>query len=202
MTLKRLEMTALKINNKINTSYTLLDAGCRTKDLLPFLDQEKVQYFGTDIVPGDNVLQCDLQKNLSFKDKEFDVVVALDVLEHLDNPHFTIKELMRVGKKYLYISLPNMYHFTFRYNFLRGKGISGKYSFHPYPVIDRHKWILSYTEALEFIKHNTAECKYNIYNILPNRGRTKYISAPIEKFFSKIFPNFFVYGVLFEIKLE
>lgn len=40
-------------------------------------------------------------------DGTFDLVVACEVLEHLDNPENALKELFRISKKYVFISVPN-----------------------------------------------------------------------------------------------
>jgi SAM-dependent methyltransferase len=176
-------------------------------DLKPLL-QNCSQYFGTDIIPppiGDGdireILSCDLEQPLPFGDGSFDVVVALDVLEHLNNPHGTIRELLRVARKAVLISLPNMYYIQFRLNFLRGR-LSEKYCFHPHPVVDRHRWILSYSEALQFIRINAAEYHIEYEMVLPRRGRTKLIMEPLERWLGKTWPNLFAYGILFEITLR
>ena len=125
-------------------------------ELKPLLKGCK-EYFGTDLIPTDGVLQCNLEEKLPFKDNAYDVVTALDVLEHLNNPHGALHELCRVAKKTVLVSLPNMYYIEFRLRFLRGGGISGKYNFLSQPILDRHRWILSYGEALGFVAANTAE---------------------------------------------
>ena len=121
MSLARLEQCAEHIDRR-HSGYTLLDAGCRTMDLKPLL-KGCTDYFGSDLIPAEGVVQCDLEKRLPFKDNSYDVVTALDVLEHLENPHAALKELCRVAKKSVMISLPNMFYIKFRLNFLRGRGI-------------------------------------------------------------------------------
>ena len=200
MSLARLGMCAARINLR-HDKYSLLDAGCRTMDLKPLLNG-CLKYHGSDLIPSEGVLQCDLEKPLPFKDNEFDVVTALDVLEHLDDPHGALQELCRVAKKSVLISLPNMYYIEFRWNFLRGRGLSGKYAFPAQPVLDRHRWVLSYSEALAFIHENTYSYTVEHEMILPVRGRTKLIAEPIEKWLAMKWPNLFSYGVLFEIKLD
>jgi SAM-dependent methyltransferase len=124
----RLQMCAGRINARYK-DYMLLDAGCRTMDLKPLL-KNCLQYFGTDLVSqtSHEVLQCDLEKPLPFEDNSFDIVTALDVLEHLNNPHEALKELFRISRKAVFISLPNLYYIQFRLNFLRGY-LSEKYVF-------------------------------------------------------------------------
>ena len=200
MTFARLDLCAERINRQYS-DYTLLDIGCRTMDLKPKLKSCK-KYYGADLVPGEDVLECNLQQKLPFEDNEFDIITALDVLEHLDNPHIVLPELLRVARKSVIISLPNMYHIIFRLLFLRGKGISGKYLFPPHPVLDRHRWILSYDEAVRFVYESASEFKVEHEKILIPRGRTKLISEPIEKVLADKWPNLFVYGILFEIKVD
>ncbi|MDC5850443.1 class I SAM-dependent methyltransferase [Vibrio europaeus] len=200
MSMARLEMCAERINSK-HKDYTLLDAGCRTMALKPLLNNCK-EYFGSDLIPAEGVLECNLEKPLPFEDNSFDVVTALDVIEHLDNPHGALKELMRVAKKSVIVSLPNMFYIEFRMRFLRGGGISGKYSFPAQPILDRHRWILSYDEAVTFIRENTKGSSVTSEMILPVRGKTKAIAEPTEKWLAKTWPNLFAYGVLFEITVE
>lgn len=60
---------------------------------------------------------------LPYKDNSFDLVVCTEVLEHLDAPSKILKEILRVSKKYLLISVPNEPFFMLS-NFLRGKNLS------------------------------------------------------------------------------
>lgn len=43
---------------------------------------------------------------MSFADRQFDVATALEVLEHLEQPQLAVRELVRVTKKHLIISVP------------------------------------------------------------------------------------------------
>jgi len=200
MSLARLNLCANMINKK-HTCYSLLDLGCRTMSLKALLDECQT-YHGTDLIPSEGVLQCDLEEKLPFDDNSYDVVTVLDVLEHLNSPHSSFNESLRVARKTVYVSLPNMYYIEFRMRFLRGNGISGKYKFSPTPILDRHRWILSYSEAIEFIKKNTTGCNVNIIPIVPGYRRYKFFANPIHKLLAKKWPNMFAYGVLFEINLD
>lgn len=46
-------------------------------------------------------------QNLDFEDDEFDIVTALEVLEHMPNPSQAVRELCRVGTRYLLVSVPS-----------------------------------------------------------------------------------------------
>jgi len=126
----------------------VLDVGCdarHLKRLLPGLD-----YLGIDIA-GDPDIVIDLEKvpALPFGDREFDLVICSEVLEHLDNLHHTFGELARVTKKRLLVSLPNCWSAA-RLPLRRGIGSIGHYGLPPLRPADRHKWFFSASEALAF----------------------------------------------------
>ena len=87
--------------------YLVLDAGCGTGHNMRFLAEEGA-YVGVDVssqalhfcqANGHKTLvQGNLDK-LPFKDGSFDVVFALDVIEHTQNPWVVIHQLKRVLKK-------------------------------------------------------------------------------------------------------
>jgi SAM-dependent methyltransferase len=170
--------------------FTLLDLGCRTMELKSLL-RGCTSYVGTDLLSSTpDVVSCDLNQPLPFASKSFDVVTCLEVLEHLDKPHQALGEALRVARRSVYISLPNMYHFRFRIAFLSGF-LSNKYRFHPDPVLDRHKWIMSYDEAVRFVDHNSRPHKVTHAKTIVRRVRTRAISTPIERRFAERWPNLF-----------
>jgi len=61
--------------------------------------------------------------NLSFKKNVFDLVIATEILEHLDNPDRALQEIKRISKKYCIFSVPNEPYFR-TMNFLRGKNLT------------------------------------------------------------------------------
>jgi len=52
----------------------------------------------------------------------YELVIASEVLEHLDKPEVALKELFRISKRYVYISVPNEPIWRVA-NFMRGKYI-------------------------------------------------------------------------------
>ncbi len=44
--------------------------------------------------------------DLPFSDNEFDVAAAIEVLEHVDDPEATLREMSRVARRYLLVSVP------------------------------------------------------------------------------------------------
>lgn len=59
---------------------------------------------------------------LSFKKNSFDLVIATEVLEHLENPERALKEIQRMSRSYCIFSVPNEPYFR-TMNFLRGKNL-------------------------------------------------------------------------------
>jgi ubiquinone/menaquinone biosynthesis C-methylase UbiE len=47
-------------------------------------------------------------EKLDFPDKSFDTAVMLEVLEHLENPFAALEEVIRVTRKNLILSIPNI----------------------------------------------------------------------------------------------
>ncbi len=126
---------------------SVLDIGCRDGILRKYLPQQ-VSYAGVDLSPGPNVTRiCNLEQGIPFADVSFDAVVALDVLEHVDNIWFAFDEMVRVARRQVMVVLPNFYHFRERLRFLRGRE-AGKYVLSPDPI-----QLLSYRTAHSFCAH-------------------------------------------------
>lgn len=60
--------------------------------------------------------------DLDEDDSSYELVIACEVLEHIDNPTKALKELFRISKRYVYISVPNEPIWRIA-NFMRGKYI-------------------------------------------------------------------------------
>jgi len=127
----------------------ILDVGCRSGNLRCVLQDSKVHYRGLDLFPPADFIG-DLGVGLPFGDMSFDTVVALDVLEHIDNIYQAFGELCRVARKYVVITLPNAYEVKSRIKFLLGQRLSGKYGLPLEPPHDRHRWLFSLREAIAF----------------------------------------------------
>jgi hypothetical protein len=137
----------------------ILDVGADECHLRSYLDQGS-EYLGVGL--GGNLDQVvDLDKEgIPFGDMEYDCVLCLDVLEHLENIHHVFDELCRVTRRYVIISLPNCW--ASFYNVMRLEdelqGVPLKY--YGLPVekpSDRHKWFFSTEEAEKFIGFRAAK---------------------------------------------
>lgn len=121
----------------------LLDVGCRDCDLEPFVS-DFADYEGLDLVQnarGSVRHVLDISRGMPFADREFDYVVALDVLEHVDHLQGALEELLRITRVQLALLLPNMAHAIHRWRFLLRGHISNKYDLIYGAGQDRHRWL-------------------------------------------------------------
>ena len=121
-------------------------------------------------------MQLDLEKvdKLPFDDNFFDTVVCSEVLEHIDNLHHILKEIIRVSQ-YIIISMPNpwgnVWSTIINNEFYRGslKNKEERWlKFYGLPYrkpIDRHKWFYSYSEVKRFFKKIAKENNLSILQI-------------------------------------
>lgn len=113
---------------------SVLDAGCGEGFTLNKLQEAKIgkKLTGFDFLdtaiqigkkqyPSLNLKQGDIY-HIDAKSGTYDVVICSEVLEHLERPEEALKELIRVSKKYVILSVPNEPLFMIG-NLLRGKNI-------------------------------------------------------------------------------
>lgn len=111
---------------------SILDVGCGEGITLDKLEKQSIgkKLYGIDysddalkigkkIYPHLSLSKGDIY-DIKEKDSTYDLVMATEVLEHLDDPQKALKELIRVSKKYVLLSVPNE-PFFIGANFLRGK---------------------------------------------------------------------------------
>ncbi len=157
----------------------LLDVGARDCVLKQFLLSPDIEYLSADITTGHDY-QIDLEEPLAIDDNAFDVVVCLDVLEHLEHPHRALVELIRVARSSVFVSLPNMACFSFRMNFLLRGELSGKYALNEYYQADRHRWLPTYDQSRDFVQKiaSQAGCsvrQYDVYESPLNYGKQRFL---------------------------
>jgi len=122
--IKRFQEKLLTIFTNEDQNTSLLDAGCGEGFISNYIyDQTKIKNItGIDINKDSLAFAKSNNKNikykkgdiykLGFKDEEFDIVITLEVLEHLTNPSQALKEIIRVAKNKIIISVPNEPYFS------------------------------------------------------------------------------------------
>lgn len=147
-------------------SGSVLDVGCRYRQLKDALPKETAEYLGVDLYPPADVVG-NLGTGLPFDGASSDTVVALDVLEHTDDIYTSFSELCRVARSHVLIILPNVYEIKGRARFLLGRRLSGKYGLPLDPPSDRHRWLFSFKEAMGFTH---AMAKQNGFEVIDQGG--------------------------------
>lgn len=142
----------------------VLDLGARDKVLTHYLNHEQIAYQSHDI-DGDHDFVFDLEQDIPLEDGTYDAVLALDVLEHLEHIHTAFAEMMRISNNYVIISLPCMSSLYVRLGFLASGKIAKKYALYPFHQGDRHRWVINYHEAIQFVNVNTQRHGYEITDI-------------------------------------
>jgi len=94
-------------------------SGCRTVSLDRSQEALAEIRNGSPRGLSDNTV-CGSVLALPFAGGAFDAVVCLEVLEHLENPASAVRELMRVARKAVVLSVPHEPYFRIG-NLLRGK---------------------------------------------------------------------------------
>lgn len=107
-----------RMKEKKRKSIRILDLGCGTgmimKDLKPFGEiwgvdnsNDAIQYC-RDKKAGDFLIRANLEKKLPFEKNIFDVVICLDVLEHIKNENLVLSEMKRIlkGKGIILVTVP------------------------------------------------------------------------------------------------
>lgn len=150
---------------------TLLDVGARDRALAKHLPPD-LTYVAADIAPGLD-LQWNLEEPIDAPDNAYDVVAALDVLEHVEQIHQAYRELLRITRRKLFVSLPNMTCLSLRLQFFAAGHLGGKYDLLPEHQGDRHRWLTGYRQICAFIGHHarSAGCAVTQYDILTGYSR-------------------------------
>ncbi len=117
--------TVVKVTRPLQIN-SVLDVGCGEGFTLARLKKEHIGKvhegieidhsaieLGRKLYPKISIKEGDIYK-LPYRNNTFDLVIATEVLEHLENPKKAYRELLRVSKRYVLLSVPNEPWFTFQ----------------------------------------------------------------------------------------
>jgi SAM-dependent methyltransferase len=133
---------------------TVKELGCGEGFFLNFLSEKfpRIALAGSDISPeaieyAKSLLpSADLAVESIYElpdaDSSHDLIIASEVLEHLEEPEKALKELVRISRRYLLLTVPNEPAFQLT-NFIRGKYLR---SFGNHPEHIQHWSRQSFTE--------------------------------------------------------
>ena len=185
---KLLPKTVPKVHEKVIslidiTSGKVLDVGCGRGGLLQSIKKifPALTSYGCDIDEKSlefkdiKFKKSDINKGLDYKKDSFDLIFCIEVIEHVENPFFLIRELNRVLKKQgtLIITSPNVENIFSKILFL----FTGRF-IHFFKITDFYKTghinpIFSWKWGIMLNKH----FKFN--KIVYNRGNIPIFNIPI-----------------------
>lgn len=109
-------MVARSLKEKNIRSETVVDVGCGSGALWPYIADRFHHYIGVDIEPyagfpgSGQFVRCNLESyQIPLPPASTDVVVAVETIEHLENPRAFFRELKRLLKPggWLVVTTPN-----------------------------------------------------------------------------------------------
>jgi SAM-dependent methyltransferase len=143
---------------------SVLDVGCDQRHLAPLVEADGGSYWGIGL-GGEPDQAVDLEGGvLPFADRAYDVVVCLDVLEHLDAAHAILDEICRVARTTVVVVLPapwsDIYRVLRRQPYRSGQAF--KYNGLPVePPGDRHRWFFATDDAVAFVVERGAAAGFS-----------------------------------------
>jgi len=151
----------------------ILDLGCGDKHAGRIFESlgNKVHFSDVKKLNINNFTQLDFNSVLPFKNKEFDYVISIDVIEHLENPYLFLREVNRITKNGFFISTPNVVLKKSKSIFLK----KGYFSWFEPKELDFHIMPIFPWQIKKFCK----EAKLNL-KILGNFNFFKKRSNPFE----------------------
>jgi len=120
-------------SGEIKGGSTIVDAPCGKGTLAAALQAKDFRVFGLDIDPGARELlgsafrHADLNGPLPLPDRSSDLVISVEGIEHLENPHSFLREVNRIlrDEGLLILTTPNVVSLRSRVRFL-GSGFFHK----------------------------------------------------------------------------
>ncbi len=147
--------SVLRLVPDLSPSAALFDAGCGTGLLLSHFPNhartgidfspvavETAQRHGIDARVGN------LNDPLPFKDRSFDLVFSVQVLQHVADPLFVLRELARVSRGHVILNVPNHAYWHFRIDLLMGR-LPAVLASHP-----AHARLFTRTKIMELIEQS------------------------------------------------
>lgn len=167
----------------------VLDVGCRGCEASRALPPD-IRYYGNDLFQNAEGSVDFVGDALCYEfGRTFQCVVALDIVEHVDDPYSLMDKLIGLADKYLIVSLPNIYDVLHKRDFLIGNTLGSKYEFGVENRMDRHRWLMSYDEIVEFYKYFAAKhcVQLEMHDVLIGSNSTRATSRALCSLGSLVF---------------
>ena len=111
-----------------NHSKSVIDLGARDQILLKFLPTNW-RYTGVDKFAQKLNLNIDVEENFKDINDKYDFVIALDIIEHLNNPVKFFENCKKICNELIILNIPNAAYYQFRLNLLFTGELTEKFHF-------------------------------------------------------------------------
>ena len=185
----------------IQPTKSVLDVGCGDGLFLSLAKEKGAVCYGIDqseagiektkkrLGEGANLTTSNAVYDLPFSDGSFDVVTALDVLEHVLEPDKLLKELARISKDSVVVSVPNFSSLPARLQCLIGR----------VPENNRpnkgHVYWFNNKELTRIV----SICGLEVVNLKMNIFKEKYLKL-VKSTMLNVFPNLFALSYVVLLK--
>ncbi|HKR00435.1 MAG TPA: methyltransferase domain-containing protein [Pyrinomonadaceae bacterium] len=184
-------MVASSLSQRSDGRGILLDVGCGTGQLRPFVQEMCTRYVGVDAVrytgfPADvEFHRADLDAGETcLPGGSADVVIAVETIEHLENPRAFMRELVRLAKPggWVVVTTPN------QLSFLSLLTLTLKKRFAAFQDVDYPAHL---TALLEIdLRRIANECRLTDVDVMYSlRGRIVLTPYHYPQFLSRLFPR-------------
>lgn len=187
--MNKFERVAELISERASEKIWMLDIGCRRQGLKDYVGKFG-RYSGADLFQTGTVeFVGDFTKGLPLAEKEVDVSIALDVIEHTENMTDALDEMVRVTKKFAIVMLPNHAHFFHRLSFLFTTKINDKWTI-KFPLsLDRHRWLTTASNSDSYMREYAAD-RGLLVECVPSK--IGFVGSIMEKSLGRIWPDFWL----------
>lgn len=187
--MSRVDKTA-EIASRYPDAESLLDIGCRDGVLRRHLPSH-IRYSGADLVAvGDHVNYVGDFTQLPIAER-FDIVTAVDVLEHIDGLHAAFDRMVELARCCVIVSLPNCYDLKGRGKFALQGHMGGKYRLLPEATEDRHRWLLNYPDIIAFYAAKARQhgLALTVHSVRYGEYGTRSLISQMGRIVSRVLPN-------------
>jgi len=201
--MNKFELVRNIIAKQTSDNLSLLDVGCRGCELKKYV-HDLVRYNGADLfqnAEGSVDFVQDIEKGLPLSDASYDFVVALDLVEHLNDIQGGLEELLRITRHKLIVMLPNVAYISFRKDFfLHGSfsKLTDKYSLTYGMGADRHRWLTVLPQMDEYMRNFAADKQLQIETTWFNDSDKKLLFEKLGRLIG-LAPSWWVWASLYTL---
>jgi 2-polyprenyl-3-methyl-5-hydroxy-6-metoxy-1,4-benzoquinol methylase len=164
---------------------------CKNKYILDFHNKASPDFKG-------KAISHNLEQGLPLcKGEKWDLIIANDVIEHVENKNKLVNDIFQNCKSDIVIALPNTQHYRFVNGLITGE-MGKQYIFNIPDGSDRHRWVTFYRDNIEWLQNKAIKAGFELINyedvdFLTNKRQLWYLISKYRK-------QYFVINQVFHFK--